>query len=283
MIHRRPGWLVLLLLALLLTACGGDATPDAADAPADDASATATGTLLVTANGEDFVRQGFTSKDGWAITFDHVYLTLTDITAYQTDPPYDSESGEAVAAMATVDAGGPFTVDLADGDEDAEPIRVAELADTPAGHYNALAWRVVPAEEGDAADYALVIMGNAARDDETVTFTVRIPNEFTYTCGEYVGDERLGFVTADAEGRVEMTFHFDHIFGDGEMPADDGINTGALGFDPLAALAADGALDVTLADLESALATDDYAMLVNDILPTLGHVGEGHCHEGPLG
>ena len=43
------------------------------------------GTLQINANGEDFVRQGFVSKDGWSITFDHVYITLADITAYQTD------------------------------------------------------------------------------------------------------------------------------------------------------------------------------------------------------
>jgi hypothetical protein len=32
-----------------------------------------------------------------------------------------------------------------------------------------------------------------------------------------------------------------------------------------------------MAGLQNALSAVDYQMLV-DILPTLGHVGEGHCH-----
>ena len=38
--------------------------------------------------------QGFVSKDGWAISFDAVTVTLTGITAYQTDPPYEAEMGD---------------------------------------------------------------------------------------------------------------------------------------------------------------------------------------------
>lgn len=35
-----------------------------------------TGTLVLVDNGEDFIRQGFVSKDGWQIDFDHAYVTL---------------------------------------------------------------------------------------------------------------------------------------------------------------------------------------------------------------
>jgi hypothetical protein len=62
----------LLILVMVLAGCPGKAT----------------GTLEFYANGEDFVRQGFVSKDGWSIQFDHVYITLDGIAAYQTDPPY---------------------------------------------------------------------------------------------------------------------------------------------------------------------------------------------------
>jgi len=70
--------IVLSLAGIILTGCAGGG---------------ATGRLQVYANGEDFVRQGFVSKDGWSINFDHVYITLADITAYQTEPPYDPHSG----------------------------------------------------------------------------------------------------------------------------------------------------------------------------------------------
>jgi hypothetical protein len=38
-------------------------------------------------------------------------------------------------------------------------------------------------------------------------------------------------------------------------------------------------LTIDMAELQSQLSAEDYQMLV-DILPTLGHVGEGHCHYG---
>jgi len=67
---------VLSILAITLSGCAGSG---------------ATGNLKFYANGEDFVRQGFVSKDGWAITFDHVYINLSDIAAYQTEPPYEMQ------------------------------------------------------------------------------------------------------------------------------------------------------------------------------------------------
>lgn len=82
----------------------------------------AVGTLQFHANGEDFVRQGFVSKDGWSINFDHVYVNLADVTAYQTDPPYDSQSGGDVEAEVEVSLDSVYTVDLAEGGENAPPI-----------------------------------------------------------------------------------------------------------------------------------------------------------------
>ena len=54
--------ILAVLVAGLLLGCGAQET----------------GRLQFVANGEDFVRQGFVSKDGWAIGFDHVYINLAD-------------------------------------------------------------------------------------------------------------------------------------------------------------------------------------------------------------
>lgn len=86
------------LLPLLLVGCGGPADPPAAEteaetseaAPADESAA---GSLVIRANGEDFVREGFVTKDGWEVSFDHVYVTLAEVTAYQSDPAFDAEAG----------------------------------------------------------------------------------------------------------------------------------------------------------------------------------------------
>ena len=60
---------------------------------------------------------------------------------------------------------------------------------------------------------------------------------------------------------------------------DDSLNTTAPGFEPFAAAAENGSLTANMATLQSSFSPQDYQMLV-DILPTLGHVGEGHCHYG---
>jgi hypothetical protein len=242
------------------------------------AQADEVGTLTFRANGEGFVREGFISKDGWNIDFNHVYVALTQIRAYQTNPPYDAFAGELTRSNAMVGLAGDYIIDLAAGDEDADPIVVGVVEAAPAGYYNAVSWTIAPADGGDSEGFALLIDGTATKDGETVAFMIRIENTYNYTCGAFVGDERKGVLAAGSAGEVEMTFHFDHIFGDADTPLDDSLNTGAPGFAMFAALAADDRLDVTMGDLETSLAADDYQMLV-DVLPSLGHVGEGHCHE----
>lgn len=236
------------------------------------------GAVEFRANGEDFVRQGFVSKDGWDIFFDHVYVTLSDIDAYQTEPPYDPhKDGETVNAKVTASLDGVYTLDLAEGGDDADPIFVDKIADAPAGQYNAIHFKMSQASGGEYAGYSLVVIGTAEKDGQTVSFTIKVEPEYTYTCGEYVGDERKGVLQKDGTADLEMTFHFDHVFGDAGTPLDDELNVGAPGFEPFAAAAAGGALDIDMAGLQAKLSAEDYQMLV-DILPTLGHVGEGHCH-----
>jgi len=265
-VHMKKSMVALALVALmvltiLLAGCGSEAV----------------GTLQFKANGEDFVRQGFVSKDGWSINFDHIYVNLADVTAYQTDPPYDPHDAGEIEADVEVELDGSYTVDLAEGGEDAEPILVGQVVDAEVGHYNAISWEMVRATSGPAAGYSLVIMGAAVKGNQTIDFTINIEEEYGYACGEYVGDERKGIVEEGETADVEMTFHFDHVFGDVEAPMDDHINVGAIGFDPFAATAENGRVDIDLAGLQAEIAANDYQTLV-ETLPTLGHVGEGHCH-----
>ena len=235
------------------------------------------GTLQIRANGEDFVRQGFLSKDGWQIEFDHIFVNLADVTAYQSDPPFDPEADEEPEAEITAALAEVTTVDLAEGDAEAEPILVAEL-EAAEGRYNALSWRMVVAESGPAEDQVIVMVGTAEQEGETVPFTLQIDQEYAYLCGDFVGDERKGILSAGEVAEVEATFHFDHIFGDGEAEADDPINTGALGFQPLADIAEGEELVADLETLASELSAADFERLTEALI-SLGHVGEGHCEE----
>ncbi|MGB7416450.1 MAG: hypothetical protein WA902_19760, partial [Thermosynechococcaceae cyanobacterium] len=265
----------------LLMSCQSSENPQgsnpAADSSPTDSGAQAdgeAGTLQVAANGEDFVRQGFTSKDGWKISFDHVYVNLADVTAYQTDPPFDPDAKDPLQAKSEV-AIPAQTVDLAAGDESAAPITVGE-AEAPAGQYNALAWKMAKATDGPAAGQTLVLVGQASKDGKTVDFTLNVDREFAYTCGEFVGDERKGVVQPSEAADLEATFHFDHVFGDGELPADDEMNVKALGFAPLASISDGSSLKANWATLKQKLDPKDFQAL-DTALVGLGHVGEGHC------
>lgn len=250
------------LLLLTLSSCSGS-----------NGAANGTGTLLVEANGEDFVRDGFTEKDGWRIDFDHVYVTMTDVTAAQTALSETGEPENAEPEQSVVYAAAPVTVDLAAGDG---PTKALDFPDAPSGRYNALSWQLVPAEAGPAEGYPIMMIGTATKDGESVAFEIGLADELAYTCGDFVGDERKGILNNGKTAEVEATFHFDHVFGDAEAPDTDKINLGALGFAPLAELAQDGQLTIDSQGLQEQLSEKDYAVLEATLL-SLGHVGEGHC------
>ncbi len=234
----------------------------------------AAGALVFTANGEEHAREGTQSRDGWAITFQHVYVALDAVTAYQTNPPYDTGQGWSFTHQEKVPLPGTHTVDLADAA--ADPAPVGQVTPVPPGHYNALSWTLTPAADGPAQGSALFLAGQGVKEGRTVDFTLKVDRAVEYLCGEYVGDERKGWVAAGGQAEVEATFHLDHLFGRADKPADDPLNQAALGFEALAALAENGKVEADLATLAARLAAPDYAKL-EAILLHLGHVGEGHC------
>ncbi|MFS8821112.1 hypothetical protein [Synechococcus sp. W60.2] len=283
--------LVALGLGAGMTAC----RPPVEPGPARDGqaiSASATGTLELWANGEAFLREGLVSKEGWALQFEHVYVTLADITAYQTDPPFDPQGEGELQAKALVSLTGPLTVDLVP-----ERALLGSL-EAPPGHYNALAWRLVPAAEGPAKGYSLWIEGRARPaegEGEAIPFVLKFSPELAFVCGEYVGETRKGFVRAGQVADLEATFHFDHLFGNGSLPPKDDLNSAALGFaslvklDPVDPVSLEQGLKAGSQPLEvdwgSLQEGSPRAQAVLQSLQSLGHVGEGHCRasSGGLG
>ncbi len=215
------------------------------------------GSLTLFASGEDLATEGFRApemtKDGWSLEFTRIMATFDQITAWQTDPPFMADGAE-ISGMA-LHIAGPFTVDLVDADED-DRMALLRVDATP-GHYNALSWALVPGADG----FSLVLDGIARKDGQEVAFTLRTSESVTHFCGEYLGDDRKGFVPDAAGGDLEITLHFDHLFGRADKPEDDKMNLAAPGFAPFAA---GGVLEFTLEGLH------------------LGHVGEGHCHVAAL-
>ncbi|WP_196257833.1 hypothetical protein [Pelagibacterium limicola] len=224
------------------------------------ASTAAAGELSIFANGEELATEGFLApeltRDGWQLNFSNVFVTLSGITAIQAEPPYDAEAGgePATSVSAGLDPAAPLTIDLTETDEDGR-VLLGSIA-ASAGHHNAISWSVVPATEGEWAGQSMVFVGTATRDGQSVDFTLTSPDRHAYVCGEYVGDERKGFLVEGGEADLEITFHLDHIFGRADVDLDDPMNIDAIGFDPFAA---GGTHAIDLSGLH------------------IGHVGEGHC------
>lgn len=273
-----------LAIAIMLSACGGKPT-STSETNGNSSTTSGEGTLAVRANGEERARDGFTAKDGWDLNFAHIYVSLADIKAYQANPPFDPMANDGlpqatvthcVADLCEIAIPGPTVVDIAE-DNNGETVLVGESPATP-GQFNALSWQMPAAAAGPAQGYSILMEGTATKDGKTLPFTVGIQEELGFVCGDFIGDERKGILTASGEADLEATFHLDHLFGEGTAPADDDINTGSLGFEPLAALAQNNAVNVSSKDLKEKLSEADYQTFLK-VLSNFGHVGEGHCRE----
>lgn len=275
-------YVVFIVVALSLVGCQQQQTQQSVQTQSPQQTEQSTmSKLQFVANGEDFIRQGFTSVDGWQITFDHAYITLGNIFGHQTNPPYDPTKDTDIPTDAqTVSLEGLYTIDLAAGDENAVPILVGE-ADAPTGHYNAISWDILKASDGDQAGQAIVLEGTATKAEQSIDFVIKLDKQYHYDAGEFVGDVRKGFVEEGKPGDLEMTFHFDHLFGDFQTPQDDDLNTGAVGFEPFASLAENSELDISMTEMQDKFDPQIYEKLIQ-LLPSLGHVGEGHAKSQEL-
>ena len=219
-------------------------------------------TLVFMANGEDFVRKGFTDREGWGIDFTELYVNINEPEAYLA-------AGSGLARLA-----GSYWVDLAAGDSNAAPIELGHVSGLAPGNYQSLRFSLKRNESGNYAGFTIVMKGTARRDDESYDFVIKLDEEMDFDGREgYVGDTIKGMVKPGDTADVEMTFHFDHIFGDSEAEAGDHINTGSVGFDFFRSFAEGRQVIVEQNEMRGA---DGYNTLVHAIW-TLGHLGEGHC------
>lgn len=262
--------LTIAFIALLALGCAEE-SPEPGDEDSAQASTPQTGTLHFVANGEGFAVEPFESKDGWLIDLDHVYVSLDEVTGYQTDPPFDAHDSAEIQYTFREKLEGIRTVDLAEG-----PVRIGRVDDALAGHYNAISWSMVPADSGSSEGFSILLVGTAEKADTTVEFSLGMARSYSCMGGEYVGEVRKGMLQPGEETELEMTFHLDHIFGTAELPPEDQLNADAIGFQPLAEIGEEGRLETTLSQLEVKLEQDEYHLL-SEAVRTLGHVGEGHC------
>lgn len=219
------------------------------------------GKLVFKANGEDFVRDGFVGKNNWRIDFDNLFVNIANIKAYNTGKNLEASlNKEYWIDLKSPDSNGLVTVDT--------------LKNVKPGNYQSLNFELKKASDGEYKNYSIVLIGKAKKNNQTIPFKIKLDEELLFVGKEgYVGDEIKGLLKEKGTAETEMTFHFDHIFGDNSSPATDHVNTGSVGFDFFNKFAKDGKVDVTQQELKS---TKNYKTFIKSIW-TLGHLGEGHC------
>lgn len=249
-----------------------------------------TGTLTMTANGEDFIRDGFVSKDGWMLNFDHFYVTLANVTAFQvavasSDKLQPAHPGHEHADLpdgtAHIVRFGQIVVDLAQGEA---PIEISSDTKAPIGNYNYVNFDIAQAS-GDAdelvegvAGFSIVMIGTASKGATDVEFTIKLTETLKFRdCGPTEG----AIVTEGGVGTAEVTLHSDHIFGDQETLGEaDSVNGEAVGFAPFFAFAdttvTPAQIDLVQATMAETMSGADYEAFLN-VLKTIGHTGEAHC------
>lgn len=217
-----------------------------------------TGSITFQANGEDFVTNGFISRDGWAITFDKVLINLSSITAYNI---HNEKLNVSLPDTYLIDLTSSSIID------------VDTVSKVVKGNYQSLKFNLKQLQSGPYKGYSIIMVGTALKDGEMIEFSIKLSEELTFDGQEgYVGDSIKGLLN-DKETTVEMTFHFDHIFGDIYADTDAHVNTGSSGFDFFIPFNNNGKLDVEQKQLNS---IDGYNKLIKSI-ESLGHLGEGHC------
>ena len=233
------------------------------------------------------------ARDGWEISFDAVYLNVLGPTAYQvveqtqalSSPPlrHGGHPHESIPeGSAHVALTGEYFLSLKQ-----HTFEIDRIDDAPIGNYNRLAFNVQKATAdsrdvvSDHVGHSIALHGTASKTgEESVDFVIRFDEEMAYSnCGP---NEDAGVLAEGAQAEAQMTFHFDHIFGDFEEgppdPEDpDTVNHLAIGFSPFADLATDGTLDIDQDALGQQMTGATFLQLI-DAVRTLGHSGEAHCH-----
>jgi hypothetical protein len=224
---------------------------------------TSTGSLKFVANAESFVANGFKSVDGFKITFTKVILNISDVSVASKD------------GKKTITLPGSHMVDFKSSAD--AFVKLAVLNKIPVTEYRRLKWSLKKLKDGEYKGYSLILTGKAIKGGKTIDFTLKFDEEVSWDAKEgYSGDIIKGIVKKGKIGEVEMTFHFDHIFGDGNSPLTASVNKAAAGFGVFAKFAKNNKIVVSQAELKEQLGADVYKKLIL-AFQGLGHSGEGHA------
>lgn len=222
-----------------------------------------TGNLLFTANGEEFIVNGLVSKEGWKIDFENVLVNIDAPEAYNND---------SSALRATLK--GDHLVDLKRGTAENPVVSVGIVSNLQTGNYQSLKFSLKKIKKGENEGFSIIMKGKASKEGKNIPFVIKLNEELTFDGKEgYVGDSLKGLLKKRETADVEMTFHFDHIFGNIESGAADHVNSKSPGFQIFLDYAEEGGINVNQNQMKE---NPLYNNLISGI-ETLGHLGEGHC------
>lgn len=222
-----------------------------------------TGTLEFRANGEEFIKQGLISKEGWHLQFDQLLINIANPTAYHCDTD-----------LPELTLKGNYLCDLTKGTKEDPSVLLKRLEQVQPGNYQSLRFSVEPLETGEYAGYSIILCGTAEKESAQLPFEIKLSEGLTFVGQEgYVGDSIKGLLNPGGTTDVEMTFHFDHLFGNQSAAQTSHVNIDSPGFALFANFAKEGVIQV---DQNQLINSPNYSKLMK-ALQSLGHLGEGHC------
>lgn len=277
--HRRLVQVVLSVISLHLLACGGE-----------DGG---TGSVRVTAWGEDYIEEGISSsefEDGWSVRYDTFLMVLGEVTLGKAG--VERQALLPGTTLFDLTESGPFELgSLARLDEGEWSFSFASLvADLGTGRAEGVS--ADDLELMATSDFNVFVSGTATRDDTEKRFRWGFSEPVVYAnCVDVGGGQEIsGVVVRDArETTAQLTIHGDHLFYD-----DLASPNAKLRFEVIAAADEDDDGEVTLDELEQVRLSDlsseqgsygvgaadinDMRAFVAAATTSLGHFnGEGHC------
>ncbi|MBZ0270715.1 hypothetical protein K8I61_01665 [bacterium] len=258
---------------------GGDDDASGGDDDTGDDGA-GSGDLDFVIDGGAELRGEITSKDGWRLVWDHVYVHLTDVVAWRADiakhagETHDGDAGEAGDEHVSPPVN-DFYVELTKA---AEPSVFITAGGVPAGRYGMIEFNLSPDTpkhgDDDVFGNAFTILVDADKDEEHLFLTVTVRDAYEFLdCGP---NPDVAPVTPESAGQAVVGIDASPIFGNVNLAGDDPLNEASIGFQPFADAATTEVLVVKHHDLHDTLG-DDLAERFLDSLALAGRTGAARC------
>ncbi len=189
--------------------------------------------VSVVIDDENFLKDSLISKDGWKLTFHHIYVKVSNVRAAKS-PHLSEYTAHPENTITFIEV--PKTIDL-------------------------ISQEISTLQSSLHKTDRVVINGLASKGNKTIEFTLRFNHDSNYICDRLSDVNNASISAGQQLEEIQTSLNFDRLFGNGNLPASASINQEAIGFQPLANLAHNHHLDLNETGLKNYLSAKYYKAL----------------------